>query len=393
MKNIRKLTALLCVTVLLFCTIGTAESASRSKKSKKKAAPSTSVSVKTIEVEAEGSALIIDGRRNEAREEARRDLRRNAVDMAIGSFVESVTKIENYQVVRDKVFSQSKGMIRQMNIISEWVDDEDLLHLKASCLVSEVSLDTVLGPAVIDALGNPRIMIMLDDSVARSTVQKIFEAAGYMIINQSQAQILKDIDLEAARATGDYSKVRDAARNFRADVVITGSAGSSLSSKQKILGQTLYAVTSSVRLEAVLTDTAQTIASEEFSWRPGRAKDASLSFGEGAARGLSSCASRAAASIVNKIAYALTSGQAGGIPGRTVKVIITDIDYRSSRTLQDKLAEVEGVSGVYQRRYLNGNELEIDVVSDKSADELADILSDMGCNIMGVSGALVEGRK
>ena len=34
----------------------------------------------------------------------------------------------------------------------------------------------------------------------------------------------------------------------------------------------------------------------------------------------------------------------------------------------------------------------LDVVSDKTAEDLASILSDRGCEIDGVSGALVEGR-
>ncbi len=384
----KKFIAGLCVLVMLFSISGTSESAAR----KKRTPPKVSASVKSIKVDAEGKALIVDGNRKEAYELARRELTRNAVDMAIGTFVESVTKIDNYQAVCDKVFSQSKGMIKQIDINGEWVDEEGVLHLTASCVVSEVSLDTVLGPAVIDALGNPRIMIMLDGT-ARIAVQKVFEKAGFMIINPSQAQLLKNIDVEAARATGDYSKIRDAARNFRADLIITGDVGSSLSSKQRILGQTLYAVSSSARLEAVLTDTAQTVASEGFSWRPSRAKDCSLSFGEGAARGLSWCSTKAAESIVNKIAYALTAGQPGGIPGFTVKVIISNIDYKSSRTLKDTLSAVAGVSGVYQRRYVSGSELEIDVVSDMSADDIASMLSDMNYDITGVSNALVEGSK
>ena len=116
-----------------------------------------------------------------------------------------------------------------------------------------------------------------------------------------------------------------------------------------------------------------------------------MSYSEGAARGLSSCGAKAAASIVNKVAYALTSGIQGGIPGRTVKIIIANIDYSSARSLKNALSLLQGVNGVYQRRYVNGNELELDVVSDKTADELAGILSDNNYRITGVSAALVEG--
>ena len=47
----------------------------------------------------------------------------------------------------------------------EWEDSDGLLHLSAVCDVAEAALDGVLGPAVIDALGNPRIMVLLDERI------------------------------------------------------------------------------------------------------------------------------------------------------------------------------------------------------------------------------------
>ncbi|MBQ6971217.1 MAG: hypothetical protein IJP86_02550 [Synergistaceae bacterium] len=374
----RKVLLLLLALMIAIIPVS-AESAGK----KKKPAPSLPAG-KLITVSAEGKAPVTAGNRAEAREAARRELARNALDMSVGSYVESVTKMSNYKLVSDKIFSQYKGLVSSMSIKDEWVDDEGMYHVTAECGVSETRLDSALGPAVIDALGNPRIMIMLKDGTARNAVQKVFEKAGYMIINVSQAQVLKDIDLEAARAAGDYSEIRAAAKNFRADVIITGGAGASVSTKQHILGQTIYAVNSSVRLEAVLADTAQVIGSEGFSSR-----NKAISYGEGAAKGLSSCASRAATSIVYKIAYAL-SGQS---TTRTVKVIIRNIDYAASRRLTDDLSFTEGISGVYRRRYVNGNELELDIVSDKSADDIAGILAGKNYDITEVTGAVVEARK
>ena len=94
---------------------------------------------------------------------------------------------------------------------------------------------------------------------------------------------------------------------------------------------------------------------------------------------------------MNKVAYALISGIPSSIPGRPVKLIITNIDYSTARNLKNALSLLPGVNGVYQRRYLNGSELELDVLSDKTADDLAGILSDNRIRITGVSALLVEG--
>lgn len=369
----RVLALLLIIALFLPCS-------SEAAKKRNKSAPSHPAG-KLITVNAEGIAPVTDGRRGEAREEARRELTRNALDMAVGSFVESVTRMDNYKLVSDKVFTQYKGLVKQMHIKDEWIDEDGFYHVAAECGVSESKLDSALGPAVIDALGNPRIMIMLENGTARNAVQKVFEKAGYMIINVPHAKVLSDIDIETARMKGDYGQIAAAMKNFRADVLIMGSGGASLSTKQSFYGQTIYAVNTSARIEAVLSDTAQVIGSEGFSSR-----QKSISYGEGAGKGISWCASKAANSIVYKIAYAL-SGQNSS---RTVKVIIRNIDYSTARKLKDEFSFMQGISGVYQRRYVNGNELELDIVSGKSADDIANILSDKNYDITGVTSAVVE---
>lgn len=366
--------------LLLVAIIAVLPVSAESARKKQKPAPSRPAG-KIITVNAEGKAPVTDGRKGEAREEARRELTRNALDMSVGTYVESVTRMDNYKLVSDKIFSQYKGLVKQMHIKEEWIDDEGFYHVTAECGVSESNLDSALGPAVIDALGNPRIMIMIDNGTARNAVQKVFERAGYMIINVPHAKVLGNIDLELARMKGDYGQIASAMKNFRADVLIMGSGGASISTKQHILGQTIYAVNSSARIEAVLADTAQVIGSEGFSSR-----QKAISYGEGAGKGISSCATKAANSIVYKIAYAL-SGQSSA---RTVKVIIRNIDYSTARKLKDELSFMHDISGVYQRRYVNGNELEIDILSGKSADDIAGILSDKNYDITEVTSSVVE---
>lgn len=383
----RRILAALIIFVLIL--VSPVYAASRKKKT---SSSSSSSSQKVIRVRAEGAAIIIEGRKNEARESARREMIRNAIDNAVGTYVSSVTRIENYQVVSDKLFAQSGGLIKAMDVQREWTDDNSMYHIEAMCSVVEVILEERLPPAVIDALGNPRVLIMIENPTVKTEVQKVFEQKGFMIINPEHAARLQDIDENFARDINDPVRRRDAARNFRADVIITGQSGSSTVMKQKVWGYTLYKVASNVRLEAFLADTAQTIGSENFSWAPAKQKDGSLSFGEGAARGLHYCASRAANSIVNKVVYGLTSGQKGTGTGHVVKVIITNIDFGSARNLKDRLGGFPTVSSVNQRAYRNGSELEVDVTLKGSADDLANSLFDMGIEITGMSAAQIEGR-
>lgn len=389
----RKLT-LIILCLMIICSFCLCPANAAKKKSTKKSSKSSvqTQSVKLITVQAEGTAPVIDGRRGEAKQAAMHELRRDALDKAIGSYVASVTKIENYQVVSDKVFSQVNGLVKKIQAVHEWVDENEMLHVTAECGVAEKALDGVLGPAVIDALGNPRILIMIDNPTVQSVVRQVFEKAGYMIINRERAEKLQEIDADYARAMNDPAKLREVAKDAHAEVLVMGSGSARQLMVQSIYGQKIYKVASSVRLEAVLADTSESIGFFDASWQPSSYKQASFSYSEGAGRGLNYCANKVANEMVNKIAYALTSGKAGSIPGRTVNVLFTNMDFGAFRTTKDKLLSTSGINSVEQRKFANG-ELQADIVLDKTTEDLAGILFDMGYEITGMSGSFIEARR
>ena len=348
-----------------------------------------------ITVEAEGFAPIGSGGKNAAREAARRSAYRDALEKALGATVQGVTEMKNYEVVRDKVFSQTQGIVKNFDILREWEDDDGVFYISALCKVSFAALDGVLGPAVLDALGNPRVMVLIDErigdtqsflSTTEGEVLRVFEKAGYFLVDPGQSELLKGIDLDAARRSGNPDQMRDLARTFRADVLIFGKAYASAFTRQRINGVNMYGGRSTVQLRAVLSNSAQMLGSDTIE-----EKTIGLTQEDGAIKGFKTAASISGKSLVHKIAYSLVSGSAGGIPGRTVNVKVMDIDFRAARALKDFLDGVDGVTGTYQRSYRNKT-LELDVTSDKTAEDVAGLLSDQGIDIEDITSATVEGR-
>ncbi|NLL37007.1 MAG: hypothetical protein GX256_05750 [Fretibacterium sp.] len=348
-----------------------------------------------ITVEAEGFAPVVDGAKNRAREEAKRSLMRAALEEALGAQVTGISEMKDYVVVKDKVFSQTQGLVKDVDILKEWVDEDGVLWLRAICKVAERALDGVLGPALIDALGNPRVMVLLDErigdkpsflSTAEGEVLRVFEKAGYLIVDAAHSERLEEADLIAARASGDPEQLRSLARDFNADVLIYGKAYASSFVKQRVSGVLLHGVRSTVQLKAVLATSAYQLGSDVYE-----EKTKGVSEEDGAIKGLKPGASKAGKSLVHKVAYALVSGSAGGIPGQTIKIKIADISFGDARKLKEFLSGVEGVTGVYQRLY-ERKTLELDVVSDKSGEDLAGVLADSGWEIETVTTATVEGR-
>jgi hypothetical protein len=344
--------------------------------------------------DATGYAPIKDGRKNEARDDAKREAYRDALEKAMGAAVTGVTEMENYQVVRDKVFSQTSGIVKSLDVTREWEED-GVLYVEAVCKVSASALDGTLGPAVLDAIGNPRIMVIIDErigdkapfiSFAEGTALRIFEKAGYLLVDSDQARAL--LKLDPAVAYDDPSRIMDAARTLKADVVILGRAYASQFHKGKIEGVTMYGVKGTVSLKAVFTKTAYQITSQTAEASTG--KKPALSVENGAERCFKEAVAQASGTIVNKIAYALVSG-ATGLPGGTVNVKITGVSFAQAETTLEALRGFVGKSGeVYEREYADSS-IEFDVVSEKASRAIASFLAQRGVNVSGVTAQTITG--
>jgi hypothetical protein len=347
-----------------------------------------------ITVEAEGLAPIINGDKGRAREEAKRQAYRDALEKGIGAYVEGITEMKDFEVVRDKVFSQSKGLVTDFKVTSETVEDGDTFVLKATCKVSVKKLDGVLGPVVIDALGNPRVMVVVDENIDGqrpflSTVEgetlRLFEKAGYLLVDPEQAKRLNQREYELARDSGDMGRLQELAKHFDADVLVYGRAQAIPYANQKVEGIRIYGVRSQLQLKAVLTQTAYVVGTEKFEH-----KDKGTSAQDAAVKGLTTCAHEATLGLVHKVAYSLVSGSAGGIPGRTVKLRISGVSFGDARKIKGALEESRGVTAVYQRAF-NNRKLEIDVNTEGNAEDLAIRLEELGVEVTGLTANTVEG--
>jgi len=378
MKTITKRSTiiLLSAVLLLFCLCASA------------------ISAELISVQAEGAAAIVNGNKDKARSEAKNQAYRDALEKGVGAMVQGLTEMKDFQVVKDKVFSQSQGLVKSFEITREWQED-GIYYIEADCKVSAAALDGVLGPVVIDMLGNPRVMVLVDESIEGerpflSTVEgevlKVFEKAGYLLVDPGQSGSLDQKELDLARETGDVKKLQELARSFRADVLIYGKAQGVSFTQQKIEGVTLFGVRSQVQLKAVISQTGYVLGTEMIE-----KKDKGTSPQDGAVKAFQAASPPAAKSLVHKVAYTLVSGQAGSISGRTIKVVIENVTFAKLRKIKQDIEGANGVTAVYQRSFAS-QKAELDVVAEKTAEELAEDLEKMGIEITSLSSSTVEGK-
>ncbi|MDO9508451.1 MAG: hypothetical protein Q7I97_03770 [Thermovirgaceae bacterium] len=348
-----------------------------------------------IRVQAEGAAAIVGGNKDKARSEAKNQTYRDALEKGVGAYVQGITEMKDFQVVKDKVFSQSQGLVKSFEITREWEED-GIYYMEADCQVSAGALDGVLGPVVIDILGNPRVMVLIDESIEGerpflSTVEgevlKVFEKAGYLLVDPGQADKLDQKELDLARETGDVARLQDLARSFRADVIIYGKAQGLSFTQQKIEGVTLFGVRSQVQLKAIISQTGYVLGTELIEKK---AKGTSAQ--DGAVKAFQAASKPVAQGLVNKVAYVLVSGQTGSVSGRTIKVVIEGVNFSQLRKIKQELESMDGVTAVYQRAF-EGGRVDLDVVAEKMAEDLAVDLEGLGVEITSLTANSVEGKK
>jgi hypothetical protein len=325
---------------------------------------------------------------------AENDAKRNAIEQGIGAFIDGYTTMKDYQVVTDKIFSKAQGIIKKFEILNEKTDKDGLVTIEARAVVSASTLDGVLGPVAIDMLGNPRVLIILDERVSdkqpflftsEGQVERVFQNSGLHIVDKEQSNALSSIQLNEARAKQNEEELLRIARDFKADILITGKAYAGSFVNVKVGGHPVYSGRASVQLKAVLTNTAQQIGyntseADQKITKGTTAEDAAI-------KGFQVCASQAAKKMVNAVAYSMF----GSLGAPTYGVKISGIPFDAVMELIEGLEALDEVKSVYQRSYDDGT-LELDVVSSMSTNELAKWLSKNKSSISRVSGQTVEGR-
>src|SRR5512146_2608199 len=179
----------------------------------------------TKTVTAEGVAAIQGNAKDIARDAAIEDAQKRAVEQAIGIMIDSQTQVENYQLISDKILSQTKGYISRYNVTGE-TQEGPLLRVRITADVSLGKLNDDLSTIgiLLGQMHKPRTMIMIaeqnignewdawwwgnqggqtDIGVVENTFMDVFTQNGFEFIDHATAA--KEIRVSAAYKTQDLT--------------------------------------------------------------------------------------------------------------------------------------------------------------------------------------------
>ena len=337
-----------------------------------------------VSTTAEGVGVIKSGNKAMARDQAIRDGQRIAVEQAVGTMVASETLVQNYEVLRDQIYSQTQGYIKNFTIIEE--KEEGSLYrvtLKAQVARGSLENDLMALGMLMQRKEMPRIMLMVaeqnvgmhyysfwwglkseqtDLSVTESVLMEQLGQKGFVLVDPSVKAGRVDVSEPYRIASLSNEAIVSIGRLYAAEVVIYGKALAKLAGS--VMNSSMQSAMADVSLRAVNTDNARVIASATN--HAAAVHPSKVTAGTNALKAATESISE---SLVEQIAERWNQDVSSGA---LIQLEIKGVaSYSRLVTFKDNVKQIRGVTGLYQRNYQAGVAT-LDLKATKGAQALAD---------------------
>lgn len=311
---------------------------------------------------------------------------RAAVEQEVGVYVDSRTRVENYRLLSDSVYTKSEGFIDRYEVLThdvlggvhtvtiradvatERLRAGALSRLEKQALIGANLEDPRIGVLAVDAAGTryPALENALAAALAREGFSRVIDLG--QTDAARQAALAADNAEDAATRTAARA---DTGCDYLAVVHVSRSA------------ESLDAVLPGLH-KVYLTAAARLIntSTGEITWA-GTADGASSHWYAGAE---SEAVQKAAQSLAPRLARAAL--QKAATPEQHVRLTAPVALFGDSAEARERLAALPGVSHVYLRG-LTAGRLTVDLDFDGTAADLAATLSRAGYEVKGFSSEAV----
>jgi len=110
---------------------------------------------------AEDRTVVVSGSNDSSLEDAVRQAQRLAVEKAVGVFVQSKTKVENFALVKDNVFSRSEGYIKRFKALERKQSGKIfLVKIEATVCLDKIKDDLIAMKILLDSMERPKLMVI-----------------------------------------------------------------------------------------------------------------------------------------------------------------------------------------------------------------------------------------
>ncbi len=351
------------------------------------------------EVLAEGmAALPTQGGVDIARDNALKDALRKAVEQGVGSLVSSETRVQNFQLISDRIYAKSTGYVSSYRVVTEGLEGATYrVVLRAKVKTDQIQDDLAAIGILLYERGRPRVLVlvkevpsptnfaisdqMMSQEMVETMIMDAFQSKGFPVVDA--ALVRKNLEKEQLKKLleGDNTAAVMLGLRTGAEVVVAGTVQRSSENKQVGLAGTsaeFYKVKLAAR--AINAASSEVLGSCAFTRE--------VPFSEDEAR--RQAADSAASALISKIL-------AGWKKRENVTIIVADnATFERVQQLKTEIqAKLRGVVTVVSRD-LVGTNATIEVVSETGSPEILDGLTTRGIavpfEVKGFEGNRIEIR-
>ncbi len=319
-------------------------------------------------VEAEGLAAVTDDLLGVKRA-AQSDAYKNAIEKVVGVFISARTMVDKAITIQQNILGKTDGYIKKHEIIKEGKEADGLYHMHIRALVSYKQIQNdlkELDVLQLPTVGNPRVAILLDETIEGSEVQVTacsdglsqgLLERGYKVVDRSELAAIRVAEATKDLLSGDQAKaLKPIVQKLNAEVVVTGKAAASLLTAQGLGGLISYRATMTAK--AIKAQTGEILATVTIqgsgldATKEAAAQKAMAALGKNAANDLSG---RIASELAKKSSVLVT---VRGLPSLS----------RLSE-VKEAILKTAGVGDLFMRSYAEGiAEMDVKINSATSLD-------------------------
>jgi len=326
------------------------------------------------------------------KDEAIRDAMRKAVERAAGTYIYSQSKTRDFALVRDTVLTRSAGFIQSHKIISAAKSADGLWEVKIRAVVSVKGIVDTWGVVrnLLKQMGRPKVMVFIsekidgatqDDSTVQTRIENLLLKSGFLLVNRGQIKAIQKKDLEAAVAEDNPAKMQAVAKQFGAQLFISGSTSAALTSSRPVYGVEMNRYGADGDIKCYRSDTAQLLAS-----RNGTGYSADRTGRLAAKKSLAALGDK----IAPKVRYDILRFWQDVLAGRGELVLeVEGVAFKQYLALKKALAEIKQVKDVtatYSNRIARcsiQSDVKAEILAEKIVEKVENIeITDVSQNVI-----------
>ena len=206
---------------------------------------------------------------------AKMDALRVALEQGAGVEISSRSQTENFELIRDTIFSRADGLVSSYRVIDSGSGAGGSFYCKITAVVSRSAIASEWGEvqSILSQIGQPKIMVYITEtidgqtdtsSILESKIEERLVETGFDVYDSTHLDEIGRREADHAAKTGDDAKMTAIAKGFGAHIFGMGNANANRAESTSPHGVNLVMYNCDVLAKVFYTDTGKLLASESL---------------------------------------------------------------------------------------------------------------------------------